>query len=65
MLEDRPDRVFYDDVGNLYKAKDPAQASHAEVNFPSEDMLKALLEVPCTREVMLSRINHPNFRQES
>lgn len=58
------DRVFIDQGGKLYKALEPKNPSDAEMNFPTKDILKALDDVPCTREVMLGRINHVDFNRE-
>lgn len=55
------ERVFYTDDGRLYKAEKSVSPSHAEVNFPTGDMLLALTSEPCTREVMISRINSVEF----
>lgn len=55
------DRIFYTSDGRLYKAKERQDASHAEMNFPPQDVLRALNEKPCTREEMIGRINHPEF----
>lgn len=53
---EKPDRVFYDDAGKLYKAKSPKSPSHAEVNFPTPDMLRVLTDESITREVMTGKI---------
>lgn len=58
------DRVFYTDDGRMYKAEKPTAPSHAEVNFPTGDMLKALTSDPVTREQMIGRINHVDFNNE-
>lgn len=58
------ERVFYTDDGRLYKAEIRVAKSHAEVNFPTGDMLKALTSEPCTREEMIGRINHVEFNNQ-
>lgn len=55
--------VFYTDDGKMYKAVQPKSTSHAKMNFPEPEYLKALTEIPCTREEMLARINHPEFNK--
>lgn len=58
------DRVFIDQAGKLYKATEPKNPGDAEMTFPTKDILKALTSEPCTREVMLGRINHVEFNRE-
>jgi len=55
------DRVFYTNDGKLYKSKEKKDPAHAEINFPTGDMLRALEENPITREEMITKINHPDF----
>ena len=57
------DRVFIDQGGKLYKATEPKFLGDAEMTFPTKDILKALTDVPCTREEMLGRINHVDFNR--
>lgn len=45
----------------MYKSINRKDPSHAEVNFPTRDMLNALDETPITREEMITKINHPEF----
>lgn len=58
------DKVFYTNDGKLYKAKERISVSDAEMNFPTGDMLKALTEVPMTREEMIFKINHIDFNRK-
>ena len=56
-------RVFINDQGKFYKAEKAENSSHAEVTFPTGDMLKALEEKPISREEMIAKINHPDFHK--
>jgi hypothetical protein len=58
------EKVFMTHDGKMYKAEERKDNSHSEINFPTGDMLRALNEIPCTREEMISRINHVDFHNE-
>lgn len=69
-------RVFYTDNGKMYAATTPKNANHAEMNFPTKDIIVALScelreegeakSKDCagnefTREEMIRKINHVHF----
>lgn len=66
-------RIFYDDAGHLYAAEKPELPSHAEMTFPTQDIIKALTVdlkgnsitgQKFTREQMIGFINHPEFNKK-
>jgi hypothetical protein len=59
------ERVWYTDDGKIYKAEKPQSPTHAQMNFPTQDILDALHDsAPMTREEMIAKINHPEFQRK-
>lgn len=64
MVQEKIDRVYYDEQGKLYKAEQPKNPTHSQMNFPTQDIFDALDEIAITREGMIARINHPDFKRK-
>lgn len=58
-------KVFYTDDGKIYKSDEPKAESHAQMNFPNDDILAALDETPISREQMISRINELGVKRHN
>lgn len=58
-------KVFYTDDGKIYKATEPKADSHAQMNFPNDDILAVLDETPISREAMVGRINELGVKRHN
>lgn len=65
-------RVFFNDNGKIYAGEKPKHENHAEMNFPTPDIISALTHdldgkehtgIEMTREVMIATINNPVFQR--